>query len=392
MKYRLDKKGNKISILAYGCMRFSKTGNKIDLNKAEKEIMEAINSGVNYFDTAYVYSGSETTLGTVLKKNQCREKVYIATKLPHYLIKSKHSIEKYFQEQLLRLKTDYIDYYLMHMLTDIATFEKLKKLGIEDWIKEKLNNGQIKNIGFSYHGNSDMFIELINAYPWDFTMIQYNYMDEHSQAGKKGLKYAYYKQIPVFIMEPLRGGKLVNLLPNKAKELFENNNPQRSLAEWALRWLWDQKEVVTVLSGMNSLEMIKENVRIASKIEIESLTTKEFELFDQVRGIINQKVKVNCTGCGYCMPCIKSVDIPGSFRCYNVAFTEKKKIGRREYLMCTALRKKPSSASLCINCGKCIKTCPQKINIPKELKNARKTLETPLYKIIRFLVKIFKIW
>ena len=209
MQYRKDKYGKDISILGYGCMRFSKRGNSIDLEKAEKEVMNAINKGVNYFDTAYIYPGSEEALGKILEKNNVRDKVYIATKLPQYLIKSKNALDKYFEEQLKRLKTDHIDYYLMHMLTDIAAWEKLKKLGIEEWIENKKKEGKIINLGFSFHGNSDMFIKILDAYDWDFCQIQYNYMDENSQAGVKGLKTAYEKNIPVIIMEPLRGGKLV---------------------------------------------------------------------------------------------------------------------------------------------------------------------------------------
>lgn len=184
MQYRKDKYGKDISILGYGCMRFSKKGNSIDLEKAEEEIMNAINNGVNYFDTAYIYPGSEEALGKILEKNKVRDKIYIATKLPQYLIKSKASLDKYFDEQLKRLKTDHIDYYLMHMLTDIAAWEKLKKLGIEEWIRQKKQKGKIINLGFSFHGNSDMFIKILDAYDWDFCQIQYNYMDENSQDRK----------------------------------------------------------------------------------------------------------------------------------------------------------------------------------------------------------------
>ena len=207
MQYRFDKDGNEISILAYGCMRFTKKNGKIDLDKAETEVMEAIRLGVNYFDTAYIYSGSEAALGEILERNHCREQIYIADKLPHYMIKSRDGLEKAFREQLRRLRADYIDYYLMHMLTDIPTWEKLKKMGIESWMEEKLKSGQIRHIGFSYHGNTNMFCQLIDAYDWDFCMIQYNYLDEHSQAGKRGLQYASQKGLPVMIMEPLRGGK-----------------------------------------------------------------------------------------------------------------------------------------------------------------------------------------
>ena len=201
MNYRTDKYGNKLSILGYGCMRFTQSGGKIDLEKAEKEIMSAYESGVNYYDTAYVYGGSEDALGKILEKNGIRDKVNIATKLPHYLIKKADSMEKYFAEQLRRLRTDHVDYYLMHMLTDVKTWDRLKGLGIIEWLEEKKKSGAIRQVGFSYHGNSDMFCELVDVYDWDFCQIQYNYMDEHSQAGRKGLHYAASKKLPVSIID-----------------------------------------------------------------------------------------------------------------------------------------------------------------------------------------------
>ena len=275
MNYRTDKYGNKLSILGYGCMRFTQSGGKIDLEKAEKEIMSAYESGVNYYDTAYVYGGSEDALGKILEKNGIRDKVNIATKLPHYLIKKADSMAKYFAEQLRRLCTDHVDYYLMHMLTDVKTWDRLKGLGIIEWLEEKKKSGAIRQVGFSYHGNSDMFCELVDVYDWDFCQIQYNYMDEHSQAGRKGLHYAASKKLPVIIMEPLRGGKLVGLLPEEAKKLMEDYVVKRSPAEWAFRWLWNQPEVTCVLSGMNSLEMVKENVRAASNVQVGEFTDAE---------------------------------------------------------------------------------------------------------------------
>lgn len=392
MQYRKDRKGKDISILSYGCMRFTKKGTSIDLDKAEKEVMEAIESGINYFDTAYVYVGSEAALGEILKRNSCREKVYIATKLPHYMVKSKNSLEKYFQEQLKRLQTDYVDYYLMHMLTDVDTWERLKALGVEDWIKEKMDKGQIRNIGFSYHGNTDMFIKLVDAYDWDFCQIQYNYIDEHSQAGRRGLDYANKKGIPVIIMEPLRGGRLVNLLPEKAKDIFKQDSRKRTPAEWAFRWLWNQEAVTSVLSGMNSLEMLRENVRVASEVKVGEFSKEDIALIHQVKSEINSNVKVGCTGCGYCMPCHKGVDIPGGFHSYNMIYSENRKSAWRDYIMCTVMRKTPSSASQCVDCGKCEKHCPQNIEIRKELKNVRRELETPVYKIAKAAVGLFKLW
>lgn len=379
MQYRKDQKGNELSILGYGCMRFTKKYGRIVFEKAEQELMLAIRHGVNYLDTAYIYPGSEECVGKILAKNHCREQVNIATKLPHYLIKSREGLEKCFQEQLKRLQTDYIDYYLMHMLTDIATWERLKGLGIEEWIQEKLDSGQIRNIGFSYHGNSDMFQKLVDAYPWNFCQIQYNYMDENTQAGRIGLQYAAGKGLPVIIMEPLRGGRLVNMLPQEAKKLMEDSG--RTAPEWAFRWLWDQPEVTVVLSGMNSRQMIKENIIGAGRARVGMMTAEDFALIGKVKAAINAKVKIGCTGCGYCMPCPQGVDIPACFRSYNTQYTENKFNGLREYFMCTTMKKNQCNASLCVKCGKCEKHCPQGLPIRKNLELVVKELESPVYKI-----------
>lgn len=392
MQYRNDKYGKPVSILGYGCMRFSKKGNSIDIDKAEAEVMAAIRQGVNYLDTAYIYPGSEAAVGEILERNHCRDKVAIATKLPQYLIKSEVALDKYFNEQLARLKTDYIDYYLMHMLTDIAAWEKLKKLGILQWIEKKKSEGKIRNLGFSYHGNTDMFLEILEDYDWDFCQIQYNYMDEHSQAGRKGLQAAAQKGIPVIIMEPLRGGKLVDLLPEKAKKIIADNPRKRTPAEWAFRWLWSQPEVTCVLSGMNSEEMVQENVRIASEVQLHEFSAEDFKMIEEVKSAINKNTKVGCTACAYCMPCPKGIDIPTAFRCYNQMYTENKKSGRLEYLQIVALQKEMSDISNCVECGKCEMHCPQHIEIRKKLKEARKELLPFHYRIGIKLVRLFKFW
>ena len=392
MQYRKDRKGNDLSVLGYGCMRFTRKGSGIDLEKAEKELMYAIRSGVNYLDTAYIYPGSEAAVGEILHRNHCRENVYIATKLPHYMIKSVEGAEKVFQEELRRLQTDYIDYYLMHMLTDVDTWEKLKKAGIMEWIESKLKSGAIRNIGFSYHGHTEMFQRLVDSYDWDFCQIQYNYMDEHSQAGREGLKYAAAKGLPVIIMEPLRGGRLVNLLPKGAKQLFERDASGRTPAELAFRWLYNQPEVTCVLSGMNSMEMITENIETAEKGTVGHFLPEDDALVELVKAEIQKTVKVGCRGCGYCMPCPTGVDIPVTFRCYNEMYSETKSGARKEYLQCTAFRQKQSSASLCIGCGKCESHCPQQIEIRKELKRAVKELETLPYKAARKGIALFKLW
>ncbi len=391
MKYRKDKYNQDISLLGFGCMRFkrNKVG-KTDYKETEKQILKAYKLGINYFDTAYIYPESESVLGSILDKHHIRKNVHIATKLPHYLIKNKEGLEKIFQEELRRLKTDYVDFYLMHMLTDVDTWQRLVDIGIVEWIEEKKKIGQIRQIGFSYHGNSDMFIKLVDIYNWDFTQIQYNYLDEHSQAGRRGLHYAYSKGLSVIIMEPLRGGRLVNKLPKTAIEIINNYRPNYSPASWAFKWLYNQKEVTCVLSGMNSMEMLLENVETVSQSDINELTDNDFHMLESVVKEINKKVKVGCTGCGYCMPCVKGVDIPGCFAAYNRMYSESKFWGWIDYVICTALRKNASCASNCISCGKCELHCPQGIEIRKELKNVQKVMENPLYKLVRKIASIIK--
>ncbi|MBR3039645.1 MAG: aldo/keto reductase [Lachnospiraceae bacterium] len=391
MQYRKDKNGNDISMIGYGCMRFTKKGAVTDFEKAEKEVMRGIELGINYYDTAYVYPGSEETLGRILEKNNCREKIKIATKLPQYLVRNASQIDKYFDEELKRLRTDYIDYYLMHMFTEYKNWEHLKSLGILEWIEAKKQSGAIRNIGFSFHGDTDMFLKILDAYDWDFCQIQYNYLDENTQAGRKGLMAAAEKGIPVIIMEPLRGGKLVNLLPDKAKKLIKENEHGWTNAEWGLRWLWDQPQVTCVLSGMNSIEMVEENARIASDMQANSLTEEDFAVYEEIKKIIREKEKVGCTGCAYCMPCPHGVDIPGTFSCYNKMYSESKSSGRMEYAQTIGIREKPGFATQCIGCGLCEKHCPQKIQIRERLKEADKALRPWPYKVVEFFMRKFMV-
>ncbi len=391
MNYRKDKYGNDLSILGFGCMRFQRKMGQIDMEEMERELLFAIQNGVNYFDTAYIYPGSEAALGKALQKHGLREKVYIATKLPHYLAGSRAAFEKLFTEELRRLRTDHVDYYLIHMLNDVKSWNRLVQLGILEWIAEKKAAGQIRQLGFSYHGNSDMFCKVVDVYDWDFCQIQYNYLDEHSQAGRKGLNYAHGKGLPVIIMEPLRGGKLVNNLPEKARKAFAAMPETRSPAEWGLRWLWNQPEVTVVLSGMNSMDMVQENIRTACNAEIGEQGEGEQALYAAVVQALNENIKVGCTGCGYCQPCPKGVDIPGIFSLYNRWYSESKTAARWDYIKCTALRKNSTAASACVGCGKCEQHCPQGIAIRQELKDAQAALEGPVYraagKILRKVAK-----
>lgn len=371
MNYRTDRRGNPVSALGYGCMRFSRKGSGIDYEKAQREILRAVELGVTYLDTAYIYPGSEECVGKIVESNNLRSKVTIATKLPQYIMKNEAQIEKTFREELSRLRTDYIDYYLMHMFTDYAEWEHLQKMGIEDWIARHKADGSVRQIGFSFHGDTDMFLKILNAYDWDFCQIQYNYLDEHSQAGRKGLEAAYAKGVPVIIMEPLRGGKLVNL-PQDAMKLVKEAG--FTPAELGLRWLWNQPGVTCVLSGMNSLEMVEENCRIAADSAPGHMSGEALALVDSVKAIFKAREKVSCTGCRYCMPCPKGVDIPGNFYYYNMMSMESPFSGRRGFFQTMAMRAEPGFAAACVGCGKCEKHCPQHLPIREKLKEADKAL------------------
>ena len=381
MQYRSDRRGNPISVLGYGCMRFTQTAGKIDLAKTEKEILEAYRGGVNYFDTAYIYPGSEAALGEILARNRIRDKVNIATKLPHYLLKKPEQVEAYFSEELRRLQTDHVDYYLMHMLTDTKTWQRLVDLGILRWLEEKKRSGQIRQVGFSYHGNSDMFCRLLDVYDWDFCQIQYNYLDENSQAGVTGLRKAAEKGLPVIIMEPLRGGRLTGNLPASAKKIIGHTG--LTPAQFAFRWLWDQKDVTCVLSGMNSLEMVRENLQTADISRPGHLTQEDRAVYSKVVEAINENMKVGCTGCRYCMPCPKGVDIPGTFAAYNRMASDGYWKALTEYFMISGIRKDYTGPGNCIGCGKCEQHCPQHLPIRQELQNAKKALEGVPYKLGR---------
>lgn len=392
MQYRRGAGEDMLSLLGYGCMRFTKKNGQADLEKAERELRLALDGGVNYLDTAYIYAGNEQALGKILEKNNWRERVYLATKLPQYLVKSISGAERIFREELARLKTDCIDYYLMHMLTDVAQWHRLEKMGIREWIAEKKKSGAIRHIGFSFHGNSEMFLQILSAYDWDFCQIQYNYMDEHSQAGRSGLEAAQAKGIPVIIMEPLRGGRLVNMLPRTALQRMAQSERGWSPAQWGLHWLWNQSGVSCVLSGMNSEEMVRQNLQAAAEAEINGFSEADFALIQDVRNELNANILVGCTGCGYCMPCPKGVDIPASFRCLNEISIDGKAKAVKEYWQTTGVKKVSGRASGCVGCGRCEQHCPQGIPIREMLKTAARELETPFYRLATLAMKIWKPW
>lgn len=384
MLYRtMPKNGDQLSILGFGCMRMpmDKSG-AIDQDRAISQIRSAVDRGVNYLDTAWPYHGgySEGLLGQALKDGY-REKVKIATKLPSWLIKTREDMDDYLNRQLERLKTDRIDYYLLHAL-DGDAWDKLDALGVRAFLDQALADGRIVNAGFSFHGAGEDFKRIVDAYPWTFCQIQYNYLDEQLQAGTAGLKYAASKQLGVIVMEPLRGGNLaLPKAPPAIKEIWDQAEVARTPVDWALRWIWDHPEVTVVLSGMNEESHIEENLAIAETALPNSLTDAERDLVTSVASKYRELMKVGCTGCGYCMPCPMNVTIPCIFETYNKMFLFGNK-DEAKFIYAARLsgqftNGEPGYASQCVNCGQCVEKCPQHLDIPAGLATAAEALEGP---------------
>jgi len=347
-----------------------------DKAETERIVLTAIEGGVNFFDTAYMYPGSEIALGEILAKHDKRRNVYIATKLPLSRCKSADDFDKFFDEQLRRLQTDYIDYYFMHNITSYAQWDALRKLGIEQWIADKEQAGQIHQVGFSYHGTRDDFLKVAGSYPWEFCLIQYNYYDPDYQAGKTGLHAAFEAGITVMVMEPLLGGKLATSLPKQAEAAFRETDPDRTPADWALHWLWNQPEITTVLSGMSSAKIVEANLQ--SLKNFQPLSSNELAIYADVVDIFKQSDKINCTSCNYCLPCPKGINIPACLSAYNASYTQGYITGMTLYLTSAAMLAKTSlSPTNCNQCGKCEKACPQHLPIRKDLKKVTRRLEPP---------------
>ncbi len=381
MQYReMGRAGEQVSILGYGCMRFPKANGKIDEERTRKQIVSAIESGVNYFDTAYIYPNSETVLGNILAGGY-RDKVMIASKIPPFLVHSVKDMDNILETQLKRLKTDHIDYYLIHSVTSKAGWDRMKEIGAVGFLEKAKKEGKIRRIGFSYHGEGHDFKDIVDDYPWDFCQIQYNYMDENAQAGREGLLYAASKGLGVAVMEPLRGGLLAAKMPPQIKKIWSDADIEGTPAEWALRWVWNHPEVSVVLSGMNEEEQIAENIRIAETAQPNSLAGEELRCIDEVRTALRERIKVGCTGCGYCMPCPAGVNIPVCFSYYNdkSVYGGDSMIARHYMGMLGGMDGgRPSYASLCKDCGKCERHCPQHLPIRKHLKEVSKEME-PFY-------------
>jgi len=365
----------KLSVLGFGVMRLplmdDDPGN-VKEEESIKLIRYAIDKGVNYVDTAYNYhkGKSEIILGRALKDGY-REKVKVATKMPVWLTNEYEDFEKYLNEQLEKLDVEYVDFYLIHNLNK-KYWEKLRPIKVFDFLNKALEDGKIKHVGFSFHDDVELFKEIIDAYDWDFCQIQYNYMNENYQAGTEGLKYANTKGLPVIIMEPLLGGKLAKEPPKDIKEIWDKAVTKRTPAEWGLRWILNHKEVTTVLSGMNTIEQIDENIRIGNTAYPEELSKEELGLIKEVENKYNSKTVVNCTGCGYCMPCPNKVWIPYHFELYNDYYAFETTEGSMN--MYKRLIKSNIDASNCIGCKKCEASCPQKLPIVELLKEVDKVL------------------
>ena len=356
MEYRLFGKTNeKVSSLGFGCMRFPTDANG---NIAEKEAIDmihyAIDNGVNYFDTAYFYHNgkSEELVGKALA-GDLRKKVFIATKMPVALVKKEEDFDIFFNEQLRRLNTDYIDFYLLHALDKEGWKDVVIKYDFLSKIKNLKEKGLIKHIGFSFHDDLDTFKMIVDSFDeWEFCQIQLNYLDTEHQAGIEGLEYAYSKGLGVVIMEPLRGGKLANV-PERVKEILPKDV---SNVECALDFLWDRKEVAVVLSGMSSFHQVKDNIVYANRASVGMMCHNTKNILEYAKEVYRKSAFVPCTACGYCMPCPMGIDIPKIYDIYNkTALGRIKNIKEKEYILLD------SKADKCIKCGKCENVCPQGI-------------------------------
>jgi len=392
---RMKKSGDELSILGFGCMRLpqkkgSPGSGKIDEARATRQIHYAIEQGVNYFDTAMPYhmGASEPFLGRALA-NGYRDYIKLATKLPPWSVKARPDMDQLLKVQLENLKTDHIDYYLVHALVH-SSWEKMKNLGVLEFLDAARADGRITNAGFSYHGDNATFKEIVDAYDWEFCQIQYNFLDQQNQAGTEGLKYAAAKDMGVIIMEPLRGGNLAGKVPPAVQAVWNDAEIKRSPVEWSLRWIWNHPEVSLVLSGMNQETHIDENLRIAGEAYPESLSDRELALVDRVEQTYRSLMKAGCTGCRYCMPCPAGVDIPTCFEVLNDSHMfGKSGSAKLSYLtrIGGAMGGESAYASLCENCGQCEDACPQHLPIQDLLKDVAEEFEKWWLKPAVWLVK-----
>jgi predicted aldo/keto reductase-like oxidoreductase len=377
---RLGATGVDVSILGFGCMRLPTLGryDQIDGEKATSLLDYALEQGVNYLDTAYPYHGlsnsqggdSEVFLGEYLADGGRQDEVYLATKLPTWLLEEPEDMDNFLDEQLKRLQRDQIDFYLLHSLKEKQWFH-LEDLGVLEFLDSALADGRIKYTGFSSHDETAFFKEVVDAYEWDMCQIQYNYLDEDIQAGREGLEYAAEKGLGMVIMEPLKGGVLANHVPQEVQKIWDRASKCRKPAEWALRFLWDRPEISVVLSGMNTMEQLMENLMAAEDGLPNSLSEEEREIMGQVKSVYGEKIKVHCSACGYCMPCPSGINIPNCLSYLNQAamLNDISNVQAQYYFML----KDTERASNCLECGLCEELCTQKLPIREVLKEVKKT-------------------
>jgi predicted aldo/keto reductase-like oxidoreductase len=385
MKYRkMGNTGDDVSILGFGCMRLPVVDGdhtKIDDDVAIPMLRSAIDSGVNYVDTAYIYHSaafdtpgdSEPFVARALADGY-RDKVMVATKLPMWLLQAPEDMDRLLDHQLERMDCGQIDNYLLHGLNK-ALWGLGQQLGALGFLDKAKADGRVKRAGFSYHDGPELFPEIVDAYDWDFCQIQYNYLDEEFQAGKAGFEKAAGKGIGIVVMEPLRGGNIAGELPADAQKVFDGAEVKRSNAEWALRWVWNHPGVSTLLSGMSAPEHVEENLKIAGEAEAGSLTDDELDRIEQVKEIYKARQKVPCTQCRYCMPCPEGVDIPGNLGAYNEYFMFDTDQHRFMAKMFYGMIIGPDAqAHKCTACGQCLEHCPQQIQIPDEMEIVKEVL------------------
>jgi predicted aldo/keto reductase-like oxidoreductase len=366
VKYRrFGKLDWKASVLGFGTMRLPVIDNdygKIDEQESVEMVRYAIDEGVNYIDTAWMYHDhqSEAFVGRVLEDGY-REKVKVATKLPSWMVEKPSDFDRFFDEQLRRLQTDSVDFYLFHSLKK-EHWDKLRDLNVLPWAEKQMAGGRIGNLGFSFHDDIDAFRKIVDAYDnWTMCQIQYNYMDIEYQAGEKGLRYAADKGLAVVVMEPLRGGQLTRKPPESVAQLLDAASTKRSQADWCLRWVWNHPEVTLVLSGMSSMQQVRENILSAAGARPGSLTDGELETIGKIRDEYNRLCPVPCTACKYCLPCPEGVDVPGNFELYNDAIMYDDFEGSREWY--DESMDASERADQCAECGECEEKCPQDIEI-----------------------------
>jgi predicted aldo/keto reductase-like oxidoreductase len=363
---RMNRTDKKLSILGFGCMRLPRTADcHIDEPKAVKMVRYAIDRGVNYLDTAYVYHNgeSEPFLGRALADGY-REKVHLATKLPVWEVKSRNDMDRILDEQLFRLNTDHIDFYLLHGLGK-SSWINMVNLNAGEFLDDAIADGRIRHAGFSFHDEVRVFKEIVDEYNWTFAQIQYNYMDEEYQAGTEGMNYAAGKGLGIVIMEPLRGGVLARETA-ETKKVFASGGQSRPAAEWGLRWLWNHPEITVVLSGMSTMQQVKDNISYAKGGRPSSLTPEDMAVYEEIRTFYCSRMKIGCTKCRYCMPCMAGVEIPECLSAYNDASVYNDTAGAKfSYDAFTGFG---GDASQCQDCGVCESLCPQQLPIRKHLK------------------------